>query len=340
MKALVYTRPGVVAYREEPDPTPGTGEALIKVEAVGICGSDMHGYLGHDARRVPPLILGHEVCGRVVSGQLQGRRVVANPLVTCGRCDDCVEGRTNLCKERVLIGMARPGAFADLLTIAEQNLVVVPDTTSPQQMALGEPAATALHAVRLCAEKGERSIADSRALVLGGGAIGILAALELHRQGCKEIFLAEINALRRATAAHTGVCETFDPSDEATVNSVTEREFDVVIDAVGATATRELAIAAVKSGGVLCHTGLLQGRGDFDFRKLTLSEVTLVGTYTYTAADFRAAVTALCKEQLGDLQWVEQRPLSEGAAAFEDLHAGRTAAAKIVLCPESSANAS
>jgi threonine dehydrogenase-like Zn-dependent dehydrogenase len=113
MKALVYTGPLAVAYRDEPDPVAGPGEAVLAVEAVGICGSDMHGYHGHDPRRVPPLVLGHEAVGRVVGGARE-RRVVVNPLITCMRCDACLGGRANLCAERTLIGMNRPGAFAEI----------------------------------------------------------------------------------------------------------------------------------------------------------------------------------------------------------------------------------
>ena len=86
MKALVYTAPRNLAYREEPEPVVPLGECLVRVEAVGICGSDMHAYLGHDERRPAPLILGHEAAGVVVEGPGVGRRVTVNPLATCGEC--------------------------------------------------------------------------------------------------------------------------------------------------------------------------------------------------------------------------------------------------------------
>ena len=113
MKALVYVAPNTVVVREEPEPIPLDADVLVAVNAVGICGSDMHGYHGHDARRVPPLILGHEAAGTALTGRFKGQRVVLNPLMTCGRCPACTSGRTNLCPERKLIGMNRPGAFAE-----------------------------------------------------------------------------------------------------------------------------------------------------------------------------------------------------------------------------------
>jgi threonine dehydrogenase-like Zn-dependent dehydrogenase len=103
MKALVYTEPNVLLCREEPEPTPGNDEVLVRIEAVGICGSDMHAYHGHDSRRPPPFVLGHEAAGSIVSGPDRGARVAVNPLVPCGVCDWCLEGRPHLCPSRQLL---------------------------------------------------------------------------------------------------------------------------------------------------------------------------------------------------------------------------------------------
>ena len=105
MKALVYTGVETLEYREVPQPVPGAGEELIQVMASGICGSDMHAYLGHDDRRPAPLILGHEAAGFVMGGPDDGRRVTINPLVTCNNCPACISGRTNLCTKRQIISM-------------------------------------------------------------------------------------------------------------------------------------------------------------------------------------------------------------------------------------------
>src|SRR3546814_1133388 len=116
MKALVYTGPGTVDYREVEDPAPQAGESLLRVEACCICGSDMHAFHGRDERRKPPLILGHEAVGTVLAGPRAGRRVVVNPLVSCGACDYCREGRGNLCGSRQMMSMNRPGSFAEQVT--------------------------------------------------------------------------------------------------------------------------------------------------------------------------------------------------------------------------------
>ncbi len=147
MKALVYTNPEEITYRDEPVQPPLEGEAQVRVDAVGICGSDMHAFHGHDPRRVPPLILGHEAAGVVETGRCAGQRVVLNPLIGCAQCSDCLGGRSNLCQNRTMIGMTRPGAFAELISIPEQNLIPIPHDMNPVHAALTEPAATALHAL-------------------------------------------------------------------------------------------------------------------------------------------------------------------------------------------------
>jgi 2-desacetyl-2-hydroxyethyl bacteriochlorophyllide A dehydrogenase len=328
MKALVYTKPLEVTYRDEPDPPVPAGEALVRIDAVGICGSDMHGYHGHDPRRVPPLVLGHEAAGEVVAGAWKGRQVVLNPLVTCGRCDYCRGGRANLCPQRKLIGMNRPGAFAELIAMPEENLIEAPAGMSATAAAVTEPAATALHAVHLGQHVLSRPMSEAKVLVLGGGSVGLLSALWAQAMGGRAVVVGETNALRRASAQKAGV-EAYDPL----ATQPGENAFDLIIDAVGAKVTRQAAIRAVRPGGAIVQIGLLDSAGESDWRKITLQEVTVIGTYTYTAVDLAASAAALYEGRLGKLAWVEERPLSEGARAFADLDHGRTAAAKIVLRP-------
>ena len=328
MKALVYTAVGTTEYRDEPPPELTPGDALVQVEAVGICGSDMHAWHGHDPRRVPPLILGHEACGIVLEGPAPGSRVVLNPLVTCGSCADCQGGRSNLCRSRELIGMRLQGAFAEQVALPARNLIPVPDGMDPAVAALTEPCATAWHALALAARVAWRPLPEWRALVIGGGSVGLLGALILRSWGASEVRLAETNRLRRETAAAAGI-DAFDPLATPAPGA----SFELVLDAVGSVATRAAAVAAVSPGGVIAHVGLQDWAGEFDARTLTLQEVTLVGVYTYTDADLRASLAALHDGRLGALDWVEQRPLAGGADAFTDLDANRTRAAKIILRP-------
>ncbi|MFP4539235.1 MAG: zinc-dependent alcohol dehydrogenase [Dichotomicrobium sp.] len=173
MKAIVYTGPETLEYREVPDPEPG-GDALIEIAHVGICGSDMHAYAGHDERRPAPLILGHEAAGRVIAGPGEGTRVTINPLVTCGECEACRAERDNLCPDREIISMPpREGAFAERLAMPARNLLAIPDHVPSEKAALAEPLACGWHAVRLAEEVLDRPLGQARCHVLGGGAIGL-----------------------------------------------------------------------------------------------------------------------------------------------------------------------
>lgn len=335
MKALVYTGTRQMTYRDEPAPACVPGEVLIRVEAVGICGSDMHAYHGHDPRRVPPLILGHELAGEVVEGPGKGRRVTVNPLITCGTCEFCVQGRNNLCANRTMIGMTRAGGFAEYVTTSARSVIDLPGGMSSRAAALTEPAATALHAINAGMGSLVRALPECRVLVIGGGAVGLLAALLLDSYGVRHLEVAETNALRRASAEKACGCATFDPRDPGTHPGDAPRGAspDLVIDCVGAKSTRDLAIATVKPGGVVVHVGLQDWASEIDMRRLTLAEITLRGVYTYSTADLRAAAVALHEGGFGDLAWVEERSLADGAHAFEDLDRARTAAAKILLRP-------
>jgi 2-desacetyl-2-hydroxyethyl bacteriochlorophyllide A dehydrogenase len=333
MKALVYTQPNEMQLLERPMPDLIDGEVVLKIEAVGICGSDMHAWHGHDPRRKPGLVLGHEFVGRIeqsaAAGFERGTRWTGNPLIVCGTCEYCVQGRNNLCANRTMVGMTRPGAFAEYMSIPAKSLIAMPQDMPAATAALTEPAATAWHAINLSIRVLARPLHECRVLVIGGGAIGMLAGLLLKRLGVEYMTVTELNPLRREALVRGIGCEAIDPR----VQSLAANQYDFVMDAVGSKITRTQAFEAVKPGGVIMHVGLQDWASEIDMRKLTLAEITLLGTYTYTTADLRATVDALHRGAFGDLSWVEERKLDEGAQAFIDLDRGDSAAAKIVLRP-------
>lgn len=329
MKALVYTHPLEMRYLSQDEPVAEPGEAVVEIQAAGICGSDMHAFHGHDPRRQPPLVLGHEAAGVCTSGAHAGEPVVINPLISCGYCEYCGQGRFNLCPNRMMIGMSRPGTLAERVAVPERNLIPLPNDMSPIHAALTEPTGTALHGLALAARALVRPIAEARTAVIGGGSVGLLSALLLKAYGSQYPVLSEPNRLRRETAAQTGIDDLHDP----TVRALAQDTFDLVVDAVGSASTRTAALTAVRPGGVVLSIGLQEAGGEINARKLTLAEISLIGCYTYTPADLRAAVSALANGALGDLNWVETRSLPCGPEAFQELDTGRVAAAKVVLTP-------
>ena len=324
MKALVYDGVETLGFREVVDPTPSNGEHLIRVEAVGICGSDMHAYLGHDARRPAPLILGHEAAGTIVGGARDGARVTINPLVSCKKCPACHAGRENICEDRQLISMPpREGAFAQYVSMPDENLVTVPADIPLSKAALTEPLAVSWHAARLALDALHPDM-DRQALVIGGGAIGLAAALALKAMDFADVTVVEPNAERAQYLRD--VCG----QDVVTQG---EGQFPVVIDAVGYEATRRAASACAAPGGVIAHIGLGEDAGGLDVRRMTLQEITFIGTYTYSAEDFRETAQAIFDGKLGPLDWTEHRDLEQGGQAFADLRNGKVASPKIVLRP-------
>ena len=332
MKALVYTDTQKLIYKEENEPKLSKGESIIKVSASGICGSDMHAYHGKDNRRIPPLILGHEISGTVKQGKDLGKEVVLNPLITCEKCDYCTNGKEHLCNKRVILGMNRPierqGGFAEFVSIPERNIYNLPEGLSIKEAPIAEPTAVALHAVELGEKSISRDINSSKVLVIGGGAIGLLCGLILSKvKKCNDIVIVDPNNKRLQECSKYLDATSVNPESKVIIDN----SFDMVFDTVGLEATRLQAIKSIKPGGVIVHVGLTQPSGSFDFRKATLQEITFIGTYCYTNRDFKKTLNILSNKDLGSLNWIEYRSLKDGVKAFQDIHNGSCSAPKIVL---------
>ena len=332
MQALVYTDTQTLIYREEKNPKLLNGESIIKVSASGICGSDMHAYHGHDNRRIPPLILGHEVSGVINKGKDIGKKVVLNPLITCGSCNYCTNKREHLCSKRIILGMNRPierqGGFAEYVSIPDKNIYELPKNLNMKEAPIAEPCAVALHAVELGENELSLKLKDSKALVIGSGAIGLLSGLILSKvKKCKEIVIVEPNDKRLKESLKYLDADGLKPNSK----NINKDHFDIVFDTVGLEATRKQAIESIKPGGIIIHIGLTQPSGNFDFRKTTLQEITFIGTYCYTNKDFEKTLNILNNKEIGTLEWIEYRNLKEGASAFKEIHDGKCAAPKIIL---------
>src|SRR5688572_14098758 len=294
MQALVWLGPRDMVQRAEPVPKPAEGEVLISVGAVGICGSELSGFLGHNSLRVPPLIMGHEGAGQVVqstggtfaTGEVAtvGARVMVNPLVVCGTCDRCLAGRSNLCRRRQLVGAHRPGAFAQYVAIPARQCYPLPESLSLVAGSLAEPLACSVRAVALSRVKPQE-----RLLILGAGPIGLCAVAAARAQGVEQIVISDVVSQRLEIARHWGASDVINAREQDVVAFVQQRYpggVDSVIDAVGATAVRTQAIRAVVPGGHVVLIGLHDEESVMPANYLIRQEITVTGTFAYTDEAF------------------------------------------------------
>jgi threonine dehydrogenase-like Zn-dependent dehydrogenase len=336
MKAIVWQGPERMAIEERPDPgDPGPGDVILQPQAVGICGSEVEGYLGHQANRTPPLVMGHEFAGVVVragadAAELEGARVAVNPLSGCGQCRLCRTGHANLCRDRKLIGVHSDGAFADLVRVPAPSVRALPAEVSARTGALAEPLANGVHAVRLgLAREGVR-----HAVVLGAGTIGLVTLQAALLEGIEHVAVLEPQPQRRELAVALGAHATYGSQEEALelVRDATDGlGADLTLDAVGAEATRRLALDLLRPGGQAVCIGLAADDTTLGFHAIVRGQLALQGSYAYTMDDFEQALDWLIsgRASLGDLATV--RPLDDGPEAFAHLAGGPAAEVKVFL---------
>jgi 2-desacetyl-2-hydroxyethyl bacteriochlorophyllide A dehydrogenase len=338
VKALVWEAPRVLAMREQSQPEPQAHEVLIKVAYAGICGSELSGYLGHNALRTPPLVMGHEFSGEVVALGSEadptlavGTSVTVNPLVSCGVCAACQQQLPHLCEVRQLIGAGRPGAFAEYLRVPTTQVVPLPSLLALRSGALTEPCAVAVRVGELAGP-----LAGETALVLGAGAIGLLVLQVLKQQGASQIFIADRDPARLAMGEALGGVPIDARSQNAVqvVRSTADRHgVALAVDAVGAAATRAQCVGAVRSGGTVILSGLHEETSAMPVAEIIRREIVLRGCFCYTNENFQAALALLSQGAITLEPWIVEAPLSEGGAWFDRLIDAPGDVAKVLLVP-------
>ena len=336
MKALVYEAPQVMNVRDVERPTPGPGEVLLRVLYSGICGSELSGFLGQNSLRTPPLIFGHELSGVIAEtgaatmGVEIGARVTVNPLVSCGRCAYCVTARHQLCRDRLLLGASLPGSNAEYVVVPAASLEPVPDGLELSDASMAEPAACAVHAVRLSGIR-----AGESALVIGAGPIGLFIVQVLRAHGVTRVLVADRNPDRRRIAAGLGATVVRDGEAEllADVRSETRASgVQVAFDAAGTAATRTNCVAATAPGGKVMLFGLHTEQTSLPVNALIRSEVALHGVFAYNPAAFRTALAWLAEGRLGLRDGVVEADLEDGLGWYQRLVEGHPAT-KVLLRP-------
>ena len=341
MKALVWEAPRVMVLREQSEPSVGLSEVLVKVAYAGICGSELSGYLGHNALRTPPLVMGHEFSGEIVAlgaqakarnpALVEGQMVTVNPLVSCGSCEFCARGLNNLCVMRKLIGAHQPGAFAEYVGVPAESAMPLPNGVSARIGALTEPAAVGVRIGELAGP-----LQGEEALVIGAGPIGLLALQALRAKGAAHVFIADLDPERLAMGAALGG-EPLDPRALDVAQAVREatagRGVWVSIDAVGTAVTRRQCVAATRSAGTLIVSGLHEETSTMPVAEIIRREIVVRGSFAYSPADFAEALRRLARGAIRLDPWIVEAPLADGGQWFDRLVERPGDVAKVLLVP-------
>ena len=344
MQALVWTGPRQVELQMIDTPEPESGEVLLRVAAVGICGSDLSGYIGQNSLRVPPLVMGHEFTGTIVAANgaslrlasdevaLPGQRVAVNPIISCGRCDLCEAGRANLCRNRKIIGIHRQGGLADYVAVPARQCHVIPAHLSDLQAALTEPLACGIRAVT------QAGIAPGDSLlILGAGSIGLLCLLAARSINAGSITITDTSPDRLAVASTLGATATIRVDQQDVLGTIAERTAGrgvaAAIDAVGRASTRAQAIRGIRPGGRAVFIGLHHETSELEANYVVRQEIEVAGAFAYLPDEFGRALSLLAGGLPGGASWMVEKALGEAPEVLADLAAGRSPYVKVALRP-------
>jgi len=338
MRVLVYDGPERLHLEERAEPVPSTGEVVVDVRASGICGSDVHGYLGTTGRRRPGIVMGHEAAGVVarvgpgVTTLVPGDHVVLRSILPCGVCQQCRRSRPNVCVNRRGLGMHLDGAYADAVVLPEDALLRLPADLDFEEAALTEPLAVAMHAVAIT----PMAPADSVAII-GAGAIGLLTLLAVRILGVGQIHVTDRSSHRLLVARALGATGTSNVTDVDAVGEILDATdgdgADVVFEAVGSSPTVDQSVRAARLGAQVTWIGNSDPRVELGMQDVVTKELTLRGAYGYVD-EFDAAARAIAERRVDVRPLLERRaPLDDAIELFADLAHGRLDAVKVMLVP-------
>lgn len=344
MKALLLTAPSQLEYTEVPEPGQADDEVVVRIRACGICGSDIHGWDGSSGRRRPPLIMGHEAAGEILSVGPRvehwkpGDRVTFDSTIWCGQCDYCRAGQVNLCENRRVVGVApaeyrQHGAFAEKLSLPARILYAIPDELSFEQAAMVEPVSIAIHAIKRVTVSPTDTV-----VVVGAGMIGLFVVQALRWAGAKQIIAVDLAENRLGLARELGATHILksDACDVAAeVLKLTQgRGADSTFEAVGISPTVNLAFATLRRGGHAVLVGNLAAKIDFPLQAVVTREITVHGTCG-SAGEYPLCLDLIARRIVRVEPIISAvAPLTEGAEWFERL-SGKDGARymKVILTP-------
>ncbi|WP_227983592.1 zinc-dependent alcohol dehydrogenase family protein [Nocardia spumae] len=271
MRALVIEKPGEYSVQTIPDPTPGPGEVVVEVAAVGICGTDIHIVEGEFPPTPYPIVPGHEFCGQIVDGPRSGEKVAVDPSLFCGACHYCRIGRGNLCDRWGAIGDTVNGAMAEYVAVPEANCFSIPDYLPASHGALVEPLSCAVHGF-----DGLPRILGSHYLIYGAGTMGLMMLQLAVAAGAASVSVVDLNTDRLQVARTLGADAVATNADEFD----RPHGWEVVIDCTGAIPAIEDGLPRVRRGGTYQQFGVAPGDATAAISPFRVynDEITIVGS--------------------------------------------------------------
>lgn len=341
MKTLVWEAPRVMNMRDQELPKLADDQVTIRVAYAGICGSELSGYLGHNALRVPPLVMGHEFSGTIadvgVGARAEfpdiktGQAVTVNPLAFDGTCEFCRAGMTHLCIQRKLIGAHRAGAYAEFVNVPANLVVPLPEGMSLRTGALTEPVACGVRIAELSGDVQDRDV-----FIAGAGPIGLVALQALILKGTRRVFISDLDNERLAMASALGGI-ALNARDVDVVQRIRDETngYGVAasVDCVGAAITRKQCVQATRSTGTLILVGLHEETSAMPAAEIIRREIAVKGSFSYTRENFVQALRRLDNEQVHLDPWIVEAPLEHGGAWFDRLLDAPGNVAKVLLIP-------
>lgn len=329
MKAMVYKGPETLKIENIEDVLLKEKEVKIRVKACGICGSDVHGYLGKTGRRLEPMVMGHEFCGEVVelgnkvTRLKKGDRVTVYPVDFCGECEMCKKGDVHLCLNKRAYGVLDVnGAFAEYINVPEKCCFDIADSVSYATASLMEPLAVAYRGIQ-CAG----SLEGKTVLLVGAGTIGLLALACVKQKNAKKIIISDLSDYRLKTALKMGADIAINPGKEDFKQRILEntdgKGVDVAVEAVGAEATVRQAMSALKLSGTAVWIGNNQKMINIDMQEIVTRELTVHGSFLYGYDEFRNVVELLNKGGVYVEPLISKKIVLEEAPEYFDIMAHR-----------------
>ena len=339
MRAAVFHGSEVGLKIEDiPVPQPRPGEVRVKVAGCGLCHTDLH-YLDHGTPtfKKPPIVLGHEAAGWIdeigegVTGLEKGAPVLVPAVLTCGRCEMCAAGRSNICRNMQMLGNHIDGAFAEFVCISGRDLVPVPDGLDLVEVSIvADAVTTAYHAVTVRA--GVR--VGDRVAVFGCGGVG-LSAVQFAALAGAHVIAVDLDEGKLALAKELGATDTINAKAEQKVykaiKKMTGGGVDRALECIGNPATIQQAQGSLRVGGRLCIVGFCGKRVEMEVSKIMFFEQEVVGSLGCRPVDFPRVIALAASGRFRLAPMVTaRRPLSEIQAALTDLREGRSVRTVII----------